>query len=109
MFTRQQLDQLVKNWSLHRDCLNCYAMARLYDPNGPWECYCYAIDPEQTIVKAIVNGATVEDADIDIDLLLQMFSSSGEGLINDPDFRPRSAAFLIKTLQNRSVYGAARN
>jgi hypothetical protein len=104
VINEKQKQRLITNWGERADALACNAEVRLYDANGPWECYIYALNPDNDDeVMAIVNAETVETCTCSILELCSMYDSDGGSLRLDRCFRPRDAQTILKKLREGYV------
>ncbi len=98
MLTNQTKKKLKANWLL-AESMDCNAEARVYDPGSPWECYIFAMNPEEeNEIWCIINGFDVEITLYYINSLFEMFNAKGESPIIDEEFRPRHAGQIYKKL-----------
>ncbi len=104
MLSDKIIDKLTANWGAMCDSLSCNAEAKLYDPNGIWECYMLAINPQDDDeTRAIIvdedNSLYVET--ISLSHLLSKWNGEGEFMELDTSFVPRLASELYKVLKER--------
>jgi hypothetical protein len=77
----------------------CMAEVRVYDPLSSWECYIYALNPQdEDEICCIIKGFFVEVTTWKLSEIQQRFNSEGEHVVVDNEFRPRRAAELFKIL-----------
>ena len=104
MITETQKQRLMANWGERADSLACNAEIRLYDANGPWECYIYAINPDnEDEIMAIVKAEMVETCTCSLTELMSMYDLEGQPIRQDRCFRPRHAEVILKRLQEGYV------
>lgn len=49
------------NWHERAEALDCYVMARVYDPASNWECYILAENPmDDNEIYCLIVGETIE-------------------------------------------------
>ena len=100
MITYDQREKLKKNWGEKADSLQCKAEVRLYDDQSTWECFIYAMNPQdEDDVKLILKGFTVEICDGSMDALRSMFNANGEPLKRDYHYIPRMADTIYRKLR----------
>lgn len=100
--TADQKTKLKSAWHNHADSLDCMAAMRVYDPCSKWECYIYAMNPEdEDEIQCIINGFVVEVTHWRISEIQNVFNSEGDGVLVDHEYRPVLANQLIKTLSER--------
>jgi hypothetical protein len=110
MITHSQKEKLLANWGEKAEAMACRAEVKLHDPLSGYECYIYAMNPEdEDEVFCIINGIDLEISLWRISDLATRFNSEGEGLCQDKEYRPRMAAELFKTLLDEKRYGKPRN
>ena len=87
----------------------CLAEVRVYDPMSSWECYIYALNPEdEDEICCIIKGFFVEVTTWKLSELFQRFNVEGECPVVDYEYRPRRACDLFKIL-SENIYDARRN
>lgn len=112
MLNNAQQKRLNENWGVLMECLECYAIVRLYDANGPWQCYLIAINPDdQEEVYCIISAGKNLPAEVtyfsmqDISCL---YNALGERVQVDYEYRPKMAKTLLKEL-SKGIYEPKRN
>jgi len=102
MLNSAQIDKLKANWGQKADSLACYAEVRVYDPLSFWECYIFAMNPEDDDeIECIVKVGKDQPASVEkwfMTNIKGLFNSHGEGVQVDDEYRPRRAAELFKQL-----------
>lgn len=102
MLTNNQIARLLANWGERADALDCNAEVRIYDPNGPWECYIYALEPnEQDQIACILSGESVEITAWSMAQMQLTFNANGEPPENDMSFVPIKITRLLEKLKGR--------
>ena len=100
--SKQHTDHLIENWSDVMYCLACYATLRVYDTQGPWQCFLIAINPQdQDEVFCIISYGKLQ-ADVEtcrLSELGQMYNSHGEPLQIDYEYRPKLAYQILRQLK----------
>lgn len=100
MFTHEQKEKLKANWGEKADSLQCKAEVRLYDDLSSWECYIFAMNPEdEDEIEMILKGFTVEICKGSMFVLLNMFNEHGEPLKKDFEYLPRMADQIYRKLK----------
>lgn len=106
MLSRKQIDRLASNWGEPADSLACMAEVRVYDPLSRWECYIYAINPDdEDEVCCLINGFFVEVCEWRLSELSSCFNVAGYAPMVDMEYRPRRADELFKILMEKERYG----
>lgn len=94
--------KLKNNWGDKADSLACMAEMRVYDPLSNWQCYIYAVNPENEdeIMCLISGGKNIEPMTTAWTMheLNLLYNSHGEGAEIDTEYRPRRTAELFKLL-----------
>ncbi len=94
------LNKLMKNWGEKANALQCKAYFRYYDPLSKWQCYIYAINPDDSgEIACIIDGFTVEVTTWRLSDMFNCFNAAGEGPLLDKEFRPRDCEQILKTLR----------
>ena len=92
-------EKLKENWGDKADSLECYAEVRVFDPLSPWECFIYAMNPEnEDEISCIVRGFEVEVMQWSLSELASRFNSNGDCVQLDYEYRPRKASHIYKML-----------
>ena len=106
MLNNQQKEKLKNNWA-NADSMECMAEVRVYDPLSFWECYIYAMNPEdEDIIACIIKGFTLEVCVWSMSELEKNFNRDGEFLEVDIEYRPRRALDVFKRLQGITIYAS---
>lgn len=98
-FKTKQL--LKENWGPRAESMNCYAECKFFDDLSRWQCYIYAINPEDDdSIKCLLKfpGTAVEIVDWTLTQLANAYNSHGENPVMDREFRRIRVAELFKKL-----------
>ncbi len=99
MLNHKQKQNLLNNWGEKANSLQCKAEVKIYDPLSGWECYIYALNPEdEDEIACIIKGFFVEICDWRLSEISTHFNAEGEQPIVDTEYRPRLVCELIKIL-----------
>ena len=99
MLNNKQIERLKANWGDKARSMACLAEVRVYDPLSPWECYIYAVNPEnEDEICCLIKGFFVEATEWSLSELASRFNAEGEPLCIDMEYRPRQTAYLFKKL-----------
>ena len=102
MISQLHREKLLKNWGDKASSMACMAEVRVYDPLSLWECYIFALNPEDNDeIECIVKVGKNQPATVEkwfITNIEGLFNSNGEGVEVDKEYRPRRAAELFKKL-----------
>lgn len=110
MITPAQREKLLANWGEKAEAMACKAEVKLHDRLSEYECYIYALNPDdEDEILCIINGIDLEVTSWRISDLATRFNADGEGLSQDREYKPRMAAQLFKTLNEKRGYGKQRN
>lgn len=110
MLSHKQKEKLKANWGEKASSMACMAEVRVYDPLSPWECYIYALNPEdEDEISCIIKGFFVEVTEWSLSELASRFNVEGERPIIDQEYRPRRAAELFKILSESELYERNRD
>ena len=102
MLTHEKKQRLINNWGERADSLECMAEVRVFDPLSSWECFIYALNPDdENQISCIINGFEVEITIWSLSELAMCFNSHGEAPQIDKEYRPRQTAILYKILKER--------
>ena len=102
-------NRLLNNWGSKANAMACSAELRYYDPLSSWECYIYAMNPEdEDEIVCLINGMTLEISTWKFSELLAMYNANGEPPILDTEFRARRAPEIFKHL-NEGNYVSPRD
>lgn len=103
MISHFQKEKLKASWGDKATSMACMAEVRVYDPLSPWECYIYALNPEnEDEICCILNGFTLEVCEWRLSELASRFNAEGERVQVDYDYRPCRAAELFKILNQKA-------
>lgn len=104
MLNPHQKQKLMKSWGEKADSMACLAEVRVFDPLSSWECYIYAINPDdEDEISCIINGFELEVSTWSMKSLEASFNEHGEHPIIDKEYRPRQAVDLFKILTERKI------
>lgn len=113
MLTHNQKQKLMSSWGDKADALACLAEIRLYDPLSFWQCYLYALNPEdENEVDCIVKVGRDQPATTErwfLSNIFNLFNRFGEGVEVDIEYRPQSAFKLLKKLNELKIYDTNRH
>lgn len=99
MLNSTHKERLLKNWGQKADSMACNVEVRVYDPLSSWECFIYAMNPEdEDEIACILNGFEVEVCNWRLSEIASHFNAHGEAPEVDNEFRPKRAAELFKQL-----------
>lgn len=102
MLNTNQLEKLKANWGDKANSLDCLAEVRVYDPLSSYECFIYALNPEDNDeIQCIINGFGVAMERWSLKDLFSSFNGEGDPLQVDHEYRPRNAQVLFKILQEK--------
>lgn len=102
MLSHNQKEKLKASWGEKASSMACMAEVRVFDPLSPWECYIYALDPEdEDTICCIIKGFFVEVCEWRLSEVASRFNANGEPVQVDTEYRPRRAAELFKILNQR--------
>jgi hypothetical protein len=96
-----QRQKLLASWGERADSLAATAELRVYDPLSCWECFIYALNPDdQDEIACILHGFTVETCNWRLSELASHFNANGEAPIVDKEYRSREANVILKMLRD---------
>lgn len=108
MINNMQKKKLMDAWGDKAESLACNAEVRLYDPLSSWQCFIYALNPEdEDEVKCILQIHKNAEAILEswfLKDIKSLFNENGESVIVDDEYRQQRAAELFKRL-NQGTYG----
>ena len=108
MISEYRTNRLKSNWGDQASSMNCLAEVRVYDPLSAWECYIYALNPEDgDEVECIVKVGKDHPACVEkwfLTNIFSLFNRYGEGVKIDREYRPCRAAELLKKLNQGRIY-----
>lgn len=108
MLSNKQIETLKSSWGEKADSMGCLAEVRVYDPLSSWECYIYAINPEdEDEIMCIINGFNVEVTTWRLSEMRLHYNAYGESPIIDKEYRPRRVAELFKKISEVRSYERA--
>lgn len=112
MINASQREKLKASWGEKAESMQCYAEVRVFDLSSAWECYIYALNPEDDDeVRCIVKVSRHAEACAipwHLKDILSLYTQSGEGVEVDKEYRPMRTAELFKKL-NEEKDGDSRN
>jgi len=107
VLNQHSIKRLKNNWGEKADSLHCLAEIRLYDPQSTWECYLYALNPEdEDEVRCIVKVSHQQEPSLEkwyLTNIKSLFNSHGEGVQVDQEYRPINTRILFKKLKGEYV------
>lgn len=104
MISHSQREKLKASWGDKASSMACMAEVRVYDPLSPWECYIYAMNPDnEDEICCIIKGFFVEVCEWRLSEIASRFNANGEPVEVDHEYRPRRAAELFKILNQGAV------
>lgn len=97
----QKVKKLQENWGDRADSLDCKAEIRAYDTGSRWECYIYAIDPEnRDTAKVLLNNGEPILTEVNLDELEKTVEAeTGRVPKMDMNFVPTPLKKLLKDLK----------
>ncbi len=102
MINHNQKQKLLSNWGDKAESMACMAEVRVYDPISSWECYLYAMNPEdEDQIMCLLKTSKCDPAITEfgsINWLNALFNEHGENVKIDPEYRPKRTAELFKQL-----------
>ena len=105
--------KLMTYWGDKATAMACLAEVRVYDPLSDWQCYIYAVNPnnDDEIMCLISGGKNLEPivTEWTFSELGLLYNSDGEGVQVDDEYRPRRVAEIFKKLSETGVYGSNRD
>jgi len=103
MLTIQKKKKLIANWGDEAEAMECTAEVRVYDPLSSWECYIYALNPEnEDEIWCIVKGFFVEVSKWSLQELFSRYNTEGELVQVDDEYVPRHVSEIYRILKERS-------
>jgi len=104
MLSDKQKEKLMENWGEKAECLTCNAEVRVYDPLSSWECYIYAMNPENNDeILCLISGFYVELCGWYMTELESCYNMIGEPPQLDSEYRPRQVSSLLKLITDRRL------
>lgn len=108
MISSHKVERLKSNWGDKASSMNCLAQVRVYDPLSNWECYIYALNPEDSDeVECIIKVGKDQPACAErwfLTKIFSLFNYDGEGVKIDGEYRPRRTHELFKALNQDRIY-----
>lgn len=109
MIPLSKIEKLKINWGEKADSLEVMAEVRIYNTSPNWECYIYALNPENNDeFQGIWNSANGIDVQLidcwSLQALSEHYNSEGEYPKIDSDFRPRLASEIYKQVRKNEKY-----
>lgn len=105
MLSNKHKDKLKANWGERAETMECNAEVRVYDPLSKYECYIFALNPEdENEIWCIINGFSVETDKLTLGEIASYYNSHGEGLQVDYEYRPRQATEVYRSLTKEIYY-----
>lgn len=101
MLTQSQKHSLISQWD-KANCvaLDCLAYVRFYDPLSQWECYLYAMNPEDhNHVVCLINGFSISLESWNLEEISERYNSMGDHAVIDYEFIPIKVKRLIDRLR----------
>ncbi len=100
------IEKLKSSWGEKSDCLAATAELRVFDPLSCWECFIFALNPEdEDEIACILHGFTVEVTTWRLSELASHFNAEGDSPIIDREFRPRKAETILRMLRGENDSG----
>lgn len=99
MLSQNQKNKLLANWGDKAQAMDCNAEVRIYNTLPDWECYLYAMNPDDEDTVSIVwHGMNIETHEWNLRDIMQIFNREGEYPLIDKEFVPRQASEIYKKL-----------
>lgn len=99
MLNNKQKEKLLSSWGEKASSMACMAEVRVYDPLSAFECYIYALNPEdEDEILCIIKSSSVSADKWKLSELRSCYNSEGEPLQIDYEYRPRIASEILKRL-----------
>lgn len=96
------IEKLKANWGEKAESLAAIAELRVFDPLSTWECYIFAMNPQdEDEISCILHGFTVEVCNWRLSELASHFNAEGESPIVDREYRPRKAETILRMLRGQ--------
>ena len=113
MIKPEQMEKLKANWGEKAEGMTCLAEVRLYDPLSDWQCYIYAINPQNIDeIMCLIScgkGLTPITTEWRLAELYLLYNNHGEGIEVDNEYRPRRVSDLFKKLNELRIYEPTRD
>jgi len=108
VLTFEKKERLKQSWGDKAEAMECNAEVRVYDPNSSWQCFIYAMNPEDEneimTIEAFGRPYEIHHGVGEMSRLLNMYQSNGEPLEIDFEFRPRNAGEILRKLRETGYY-----
>ncbi len=106
MLNYNQKQKLMSNWGEKANSMSCNVELKVYDPLSSWECFVYALNPEdEDEICCIIRGFGVEVCLWSLTELSERYNVEGEYAEVDYEYRPRKASEVFKILNQVDTYG----
>ena len=109
MLTHRQKQNLISNWGDKAESMACNVELRVYDHLSSWQCYIYALNPEdEDEVMCLVKVSKQQAVSVErwfLTNIMSLFNEHGEGVVVDEEFRPRMVSEIYNKLREDEVYG----
>lgn len=94
--------RLRDNWGEKADAMECYCEIKFMSENPRWECYIYALDPDNNdSIACIIPEGSQLLWEWSLKELNQAYDRQGENFWIDEEFRRIKASTLYRKLQGR--------
>lgn len=106
MLSNSQKQKLKSSWGDKSLAMDCFAEVRLYDDLSPWECYIFAMNPQdENEISCLIHdiGLSILES-FSMDYILSYYNSEGEGVKVDHEYRPRLISEIYKKLKEIEIY-----
>jgi hypothetical protein len=102
MILPNQVRALMQNWGDKAQALDCLAYTRFYDPLSSWECYIYAVNPEDPDeILCIIHGEFTSVEVWNIKALFTLFNAHGENLLLDQEYVAQNVRTILNNLARK--------
>ncbi len=104
MLNDKQIEQLKANWGDKADSLDCYAWVELFDPISNWECYLYALNPEDDEVKCVIRTNFSSPPALEtwsLEEIKRLYNQFGEGVQVNEEYRPIKTNVLVEKINRQ--------
>lgn len=104
MLTDKIKEALKINWGDKANALDCYAEVKLMDPLSSWECYIFAMSPDEQMLMALIytNVMGIDIYTLSYKDLSMEYNEEGEQPIADEEFRRIKLTELVRRLGNEA-------
>lgn len=113
MINNKHKERLKINWGEKADSMACMAEVRIYDPLSTWQCYIYALNPEdEDEVYCLVKVGDQQKATVErwyLTNIYNLFNYHGEKVKVDQEYRPRRVDHVLKKLNELEIYESHRD